>query len=102
MKEIKAILQPYKLDEVLFALRTIDGLPAATVSECRVATQHDDHFHETRKSKMEIIVEDDKVDAVVDVIRRAAHTGHAGDGRIFVIAVEHSFLIREAPEAEEA
>ena len=99
MKEIKAIVQPYKLDDVLFALRAIEGLPAATVSGCRVAAEHGDHFHEILKSKLEIVVQDEKVDQVVDAIRQAAHTGHSGDGRIFVIAVERSVSIRTGEEA---
>ena len=99
MKEVKAIVQPYKLDDVLSALRVIEGLPAATVSECRVAAEHGDHFHEIRKSKLEIIVSDGQVDRVVDAIRRAAHTGHSGDGRIFVIPVERSVSIRLGEEA---
>ncbi|CAN5691119.1 P-II family nitrogen regulator [soil metagenome] len=99
MKEIKAIIQPYKLDDVLLALRAIEDLPAATVSGCRVAAQHEAHFHEILKSKLEIVVADDLADQVVDVIRRAARTGHSGDGRIFVIPVERSVSIRTGEEA---
>lgn len=98
MKEIKAIVQPSKLDDVLLALRAIEGLPAAAVSECRVAPEHGDHFHEIRKSKLEIVVGDEKVDQVIDTIRRAAHTGRSGDGRIFVIPVERSVSIRTGEE----
>lgn len=97
MKEIKAIIQPYKLDDVLFALRAIDGLPAAIVSECRAATEHEDHFHEIRKSRVEIVVADELASDVVAAIHRAAHTGHTGDGRIVVVPVERSVSIRNDP-----
>lgn len=99
MKEIKAILQPFKLDDVLRALRSIPGLPGATVSECRAAILNADGTTlEVRKNKLEIMVTDNRVDAVIDAIRRAAHTGHSGDGRIFVIPVERSVSIRTGEE----
>lgn len=99
MKEIKAVIQPYKLDDVLLALRAVEGLPAAIVSECRVAAEHGDPIHEILKTKLEIIVGNEKVDGVVDIIRRAACTGHSGDGRILVIDVERSVSIRTGEEA---
>ena len=102
MKEIKAIIQPYKLDDVLMALRAVEGLPASTVSDCRVAAEHGDHFHEILKSKLELVVEDGKVDEAVAVFQKAARTGHAGDGKIFVIDVERSVLIRDVtPQGEQ-
>ena len=96
MKEIKAIIQPYRLNDVLSALHHLGGLPGAIVSECRAATMNADGTAlEVRKNKLEIMVEDDRAEAVVSAIRRAASTGHVGDGRIFVIPVESSVLIRE-------
>lgn len=101
MKEIKAIIQPYKLDDVLRALRSIPGLPGMTISESRAAILNPDGTTlEVRKNKLEIMVGDDVADAVVEAIQSAAHTGHKGDGRIFVIPVERSVSIRTGEETQ--
>lgn len=102
MKEIKAIIQPYKLDAVLDALHEIEGLPGAVVSECRAAAVRGDAYEEIRKNKLEIMVPDDLVDRAVRAIQTAAHTGQPGDGRIFIIPIEESIVIRTAERGEDA
>lgn len=46
------------------------------------------------KTKLEIMIPDDKVEPVVEAIRKHAHTGNPGDGRIFVISVQDTVMIR--------
>lgn len=94
MKEIKAIIQPFMLTKVLEGLRSIDGLPAVTVSEVRALGVERGHYEQIVKSKLEIVVADEMVSLVVDTVQANAHTGKAGDGRVFVIPVEESIKIR--------
>jgi len=94
MKEVKAIIQPFMLDHVLDALRGIEGLPAVTVSEVNGIGLGPGQFDRPSKTKLEIMVPDSLADRVVEAIQTHAHTGHPGDGRIFVIAIESTVKIR--------
>lgn len=104
MKEIKAIIRHSALDNVLLRLEQLPNLPGLTISHvagwgkarARGAT---DHIHEgahrlAKKVKVEIVVPDELVGAVVSTIEREAHSGRAGDGKIFVIDVEEAVKIR--------
>ncbi len=94
MKEVKAIIQPFVLSEVLRGLQEIEGLPAATVSDVRgFSVVHPDYEPQT-KIKLEMMVPREMVDPVVATIQKHAHTGNPGDGRIFVISVEATVKIR--------
>ncbi len=94
MKEIKAIIQPFMLSEVLRGLQAIDGLPAATVSEVRGFSVVHPEYEPRVKTKLEIMVPEELVEPVVEAIRKHAHTGNPGDGRIFVISVDDTVKIR--------
>lgn len=104
MKEIKAIIRPFKLLEVTEELHKIDGLPGVTVSEIkgfgksRANNAKDKIIYEMveliPRIKLEVVVSDDMADAVVNVIQRVAHTGNTGDGKIFVLNVEKTVKIR--------
>jgi nitrogen regulatory protein PII len=104
MKEIKAIIQPYMLDNVCDALGQIEGLPGLTVShvlgfgKARAAEAAEAVVEAGRsfakKVKLEIVVKDEMAPLVVDVIARAAHTGKVGDGKIFVYEVLNVVQIR--------
>lgn len=94
MKEIKAVIQPFLLDRVLDGLHDIEGLPGVTVSEARAVSLERGHYEQIIKAKLEIMVPDALVDAVVEVIKERARTGNPGDGGIFVIPVEHVLRIR--------
>lgn len=94
MKEIKAIIQPFRLGPVLEALNRIEGLPGVTVSEARgISVQRGQHA-QILKTKLEIMVPDHLLEAVVQAIQASAHTGNVGDGRIFVIPVEDTVKIQ--------
>jgi len=102
MREVKAIIRPQRLDQVMEALRQIPGLPGVTVSTVHAygGTRPPDNPRasdgmQADFAKLEIIVPDSLVDATVSAIGRAAHTGRAGDGLVMVIPVERFVRIRD-------
>lgn len=94
MKEVKAIIKPIMLEQVIEALRQIQGLPALTISPAHGLSAEHGTFDQVVKTKLEIMVPDPQVGQVVATIQKAAHTGLAGDGRIFVLPVEQTVKIR--------
>ena len=94
MKEIKAIIKPSRLEAVIQALRQIKDLPAMTVSAANGLSAEQGTFDQVVKTKLEIMVSDELVESVVRAIQTSAHTGLAGDGRIFVIPIEQTVKIR--------
>jgi nitrogen regulatory protein P-II 1 len=103
VKRIAAIIRPFKLDEVKIALVNA-GIVGMTVSEVRGFGRQKGQTERYRgseytveflqKLKVEIVVEDDKVDMVVDKIVSAARTGEIGDGKIFISPVDRVVRIR--------
>lgn len=94
MKEVKATFQPFMLQSVLEKLQAEDELPAATVSQVDGYSVVHPEYIPKPKVKLEMMIPDDQVGAVVEAIQRGAHTGNRGDGRIFVIDVEATVKIR--------
>lgn len=99
MKEVKAIIQPFRLEAVIGALHDIPGLPAVTVSAVQGVAVERGSFEHVAKTKLELMVTDDQVEAVVSAIQQAAHTGNPGDGRIFVIPIGATIKIRTGERA---
>jgi len=103
MKKIEAVIKPFKLDEVKEALQEA-GIQGITVIEAKGFGRQKGHTELYRgaeyvvdflpKVKVEVIVGDDTVDAIVEAIRKAAQTGRIGDGKIFVSPVEEIVRIR--------
>jgi nitrogen regulatory protein P-II 1 len=103
MKLITAIIKPFKLDDVKSALRDT-GVEGMTVSEVRGFGRQGGHTETYRgaeytidfvpKVRVEIVVEDDRTDAVVDVLVEAARSGKIGDGKVWVTKVESLVRIR--------
>ncbi|MFA4916332.1 MAG: P-II family nitrogen regulator [Syntrophales bacterium] len=112
MKEIKAIIRPFKLLDVAEALKEIEGLPGVTVSEIRgfgksrAKNAKDKIVYEMvefiPRIQLEVVVDDEMVDAVVNVIQQYAHTGNTGDGKIFVVNVEAIVKIRTNERGRDA
>ncbi len=94
MKEIKAIIQPFMLERVINALHEIKGLPAVTISTAHGVSVERGAHDQVMKTKLEIMVPDEQVERLLEVIQKAARTGNAGDGRIFVLPVEETVKIR--------
>ena len=112
MKEIKAIIRQFKLDDVITALHKIEGLPGITISEIKGFGKSkgknngetiDEKLHQLApKTKLEIVVHNDLVDEIVNTIQRTAHTGNPGDGKIYVTKVEEVVKIRTNERGENA
>ena len=111
MKKIEAVIKPFKLDEVKDELNNI-GVMGLTVSEVKGYGRQKGHTELYRgaeyavdflpKIKIELIVNDNIVDSVIDVIKKKAHTGRIGDGKIFVSSVEEIVRIRTGETGKNA
>ena len=111
MKKIEAIVKPFKLDEVREALSEL-GVSGLTVSEVKGFGRQKGHTELYRgaeyvvdflpKVKVEVVLADNQVDAAIEAIIKAAHTGKIGDGKIFVTAVDQVVRIRTGESGEAA
>jgi nitrogen regulatory protein P-II 2 len=111
MKLVTAIIKPFKLDDVRQALSEI-GVQGITVTEVKGFGRQKGHTELYRgaeyvvdflpKVKLEIGIDDDKVDAVIDAISSAANTGKIGDGKIFVADLEQTVRIRTGETGPDA
>ena len=111
MKLVKAIIKPFKLDDVREALSEV-GVAGITVSEVKGFGRQKGHTELYRgaeyvvdflpKVKIETVVEDEVVDKVIEAISKAANTGKIGDGKIFVLNVEQAVRIRTGESGDEA
>jgi nitrogen regulatory protein P-II 1 len=93
MQEVKAIIQPFRLEEVVHELRQIKNLPAMTISTAHGLSAEHGAFDQIVKTKLEIMVPDELVEPVVAAIAKAARTGNVGDGRIVVIPIMRTVKI---------
>ncbi len=103
MKKIEAIIRPFKLEDVKIALVTA-GIVGMTVSEVRGFGRQKGQVERYRgseftveflqKLKLEIVVDDDRIDTVVNAIQDAARTGEIGDGKIFISTIDSVIRIR--------
>ena len=110
MKLVIAIVKPFKLEAVRDALMKL-GIEGLTVTEVKGFGRQKGHTEIYRgaeytvsflpKSRIEVAVPAKMVDTVVEAIVNAAKTGQIGDGKIFVLAVEHALRIRTG-ESDEA
>lgn len=94
MKEVKAVFQPFMLKSVLDNLEKLGPLPGATISQVDGYSTVHPEYEPKPKTKLEMMVADNLVDAVVEAIETGARTGNPGDGRIFVIDVASTLKIR--------
>jgi nitrogen regulatory protein P-II 1 len=103
MKKIEAIIKPFKLDEVKDALHALD-IKGLTISEVKGFGRQKGHTEIYRgaeyivdfipKVKLELILDDGQIPAVLKTLQEAARTGKIGDGKIFVLPVEEVIRIR--------
>jgi len=111
MKKIEAIIRPFKLEDVKIALVN-SGIVGMTVSEVRGFGRQKGQVERYRgseftveflqKLKVEVVVEDGKVNSVIDAIAEAAKTGEIGDGKIFITSIDSVVRIRTGDKDEEA
>ena len=111
MKKIEAIVKPFKLEDVKEALGAI-GVQGMTVTETKGFGRQRGHKETYRgaeyeveflpKTKLEIVVPDEKASQVVEAIIEAASTGRLGDGKVFVLDVIEAVRIRTGERNEDA
>ena len=109
MKKIEAIIQPHKLEEVKEALKNI-GIDGMTISEVRGHGRQKGHKEVYRgqeynvdllpKVKFELVIQDARLDEVIECITNAARSGKIGDGKIFVYDVGEAIRIRNGDRGE--
>lgn len=111
MKLITAIVKPFKLDDVKDALKAV-GVQGITVSEVRGFGRQGGHSETYRgaeykidfvpKVRLELVVDDGSVDAVIAAIKASAVTGKIGDGKIWVANIDRLVRIRTGEEGPDA
>jgi len=111
MKKIEAIIKPFKLDDVKDALADI-GVDGMTVTEVKGYGHQKGHKELYRgaeysvdflpKVKLEVVVNQDRLEVALEAIVNAARTGKIGDGKIFVLPVEQTVRIRTGERDEDA
>lgn len=111
MKKIEAIIKPFKIEEVKDALSEL-GIEGMTVTEVKGFGRQKGHTEIYRgseytvdflpKIKLEVVLSDGAVDGAIAAIIAAAKTGKIGDGKIFVLPVEHVTRIRTGETGEQA
>lgn len=111
MKKIQAIIRPGMLEPLKEATAKagLSGMTVATVHGCGNQGGWKEFFRGTEvllnmraKIQCEFVVDDDKVDTVVDLICSTCQTGEVGDGKIFIIPVEDAIRIRTGERGNEA
>ncbi len=111
MKKIEAIIKPFKLEEVKEALAEL-GIQGMTITEVEGFGRQKGHTEIYRgseytqnllpKIKIEIVLPDQQVDAVLETIIKTARTGKIGDGKVFVLPVEEAVRIRTGERGHQA
>ena len=111
MKQVTAIIKPFKLDEVREALAEV-GVSGLTVTEVKGFGRQKGHTELYRgaeyvvdflpKIRVEVVLPDSQVEAAIEAVVKAARTGKIGDGKIFVTTVERVVRIRTGEVDESA
>jgi nitrogen regulatory protein PII len=111
MKLVTAIIRPFKLDDVRDALSQA-GVSGITVTEVKGYGRQKGHTELYRgaeyvvdfvpKIKIEIAVSAARVEAIIEAISDAARTDKVGDGKIFVVPLDHAVRIRTSEVGEDA
>ena len=90
MKEIRAYIQPYMLNQVTHALMEIPGFPGMSVSDCEgFGRERAETGNEYKpfygKKRIEIFAPDVMANLIFDTIMHIAHSGHHGDGKVYIV-----------------
>ena len=111
MKLVMAVIKPHRLDEVKEALREI-GVKGLTAVEAQGFGRQRGHTEIYRgaeyqvdfvpKVQIEVMAEDDEVQAVVDAIMASARTGKIGDGKLWAMPIERLMRVRTGELGDDA
>ncbi|MDP3041687.1 MAG: P-II family nitrogen regulator [Candidatus Omnitrophota bacterium] len=111
MKKIEAYIQPFMLSKVEASLRSIHIHGMSVIEAKGFGKEKDESYPHhlidsvidfTPKTKVEIVCPDSSCDKIVETLRKAAHTGRKGDGKIFIYEVLKAVSILTGKEGEEA
>ena len=111
MKLVSAIIKPFKLQEVRESL-VESGVIGLTVSEVKGYGRQKGHTELYRgaeysvdtlpKMKLDILIDDERVESVIETVTKSASTGKIGDGKIFVTNIEEIVRIRTGETGSDA
>ena len=111
MKLVTAIIKPFRLDDTRAALSEL-GLHGMTVYEVKGFGRQKGHTELYRgaeyvvdyipKVKIEVAIEDERLDECIDAIIESARTGKIGDGKIFVTPLENVIRVRTGETGADA
>jgi nitrogen regulatory protein P-II 1 len=111
MKLVTAIVKPFKLEEIKDALHAV-GVDGLTVSEASGYGRQRGHTEVYRgaeytvdlvpKVRLEVLIDDERVETIVAAIVETAHTGRIGDGKVWVVPVESVTRVRTGETGSEA
>ena len=111
MKQITAVIKPFKLEEVREGLAEV-GVTGLTVTEVKGFGRQKGHTELYRgaeyvvdflpKVKLEIAIDDEVVERAIEAIEQSARTGKIGDGKIFVADLEQVVRIRTGETGSQA
>jgi|SRR3954447_9448554 nitrogen regulatory protein P-II 1 len=103
MTKLEAIIQPTRFEAVKAALTEL-GVDGMTISDVRGHGRQKGHTEVYRgreytvdlipKIKLELVVADNLVNAIIDAIVQSAATGKIGDGKIFISKIDEAVRIR--------
>lgn len=111
MKRVEAIIRPEKLEEIKEALKNknINGITISQVMGCGQQLGWTEYFRASEittnvlpKIEVKMVIEDDKVEEVIDLISSIARTGEVGDGKIFIIDIADCVRIRTGERGNSA
>lgn len=111
MKRVEAVIRPEKLEEIKEALKNknINGITISQVMGCGQQLGWTEYFRASEittnvlpKIEVKMVIEDDKVEEVIELISSIARTGEVGDGKIFVIDIEECVRIRTGERGKSA
>ena len=112
MKEIKIIIQDWKVSDVVDALEAVPGVNGVTAIEVRGFGRDRDRrgleviapgsVHRVTRTLLLLVVPDDAVSEILRVAQQNAHSGNPGDGKIFVTPVEDALRIRTNERGQDA
>ena len=107
MKLVTAIIKPFTLDDVKAALEQA-GILGLTISEVQ-GYGHTEVYRGAEyavdfvpKIRVEVVVDDEAVDAVIALVVDSARTGKIGDGKVWVTPVESIVRVRTGEEGPAA
>ncbi len=111
MKMVVAVIKHFKLDDVKDGLSQA-GIQGMTVTEVKGFGRQKGHIeiyrgssYEIRfipKLKVEVAVPDERLEEIVQIIQKSAHTGEIGDGKIFIYDLKDAVRIRTGERGEDA